>query len=115
MEDFDLGEIRSRRREAAEATMRASTAAEVREMLGKIFEGRATHPWFQACMDFLAEHGSEVVVRGELPDHCTFIFFPKSNKGIWYKFSSTLEGVGMIGPQGLATLAEIAAARKFIA
>jgi hypothetical protein len=112
MENVDLGEIRSQRREMAEQTMRASTVAEVREILGQVFGGRATHPWFQICTDFLAEHGSEVVVRGELPDHCTFIYFPKSNRGIWYRFASSLEGIGMIGPLGLATLAELAAAKN---
>lgn len=114
MEEMDIGEIRAQRREMAEKTMRSATAKEVADTVEQIFANRASHPWAQTCRDFLAEHAGEAAVRGELPDHHAFIYFPKSDKGLWYESSGpgSLEAVGMLHGNGLKTLAEIAAARN---
>lgn len=108
-----MEEIRAHRREMAEKTMRPSSTAEVQSLIDQIFEGRTSHPWFQTCTEFLAEHANEVVIRGDLPDGHAFIFFPKSNKGLWYEATSSLESVGIINGKNLSTLAEIAAAKNF--
>lgn len=108
-----MEEIRAHRREMAERTIRSSSPAEVQGLIDQIFAGRTSHPWFKTCTEFVAEHANELVVRGELPDGHAFIYFPKSNKGLWYKAASTLESVGIISGKNLSTLAEIAAAKTF--
>jgi hypothetical protein len=112
MDNFDMEEIRAHRREMAEKTMRSSSTAEARGLIDQIFDGRTSHPWYQTCVDFLSEHSAEAVLRGELPDHHAFIYFPKSNKGMWYKAEAALEAVGMLHGNGLKTLAEIAASKN---
>jgi len=108
-----MEEIRAHRREMAEKTLRASSIGEARDLIDQIFAGRTSHPWFQTCVDFLDEHEGETVLRGELPEHHAFLYFPKSNKGIWYKAESAIESVGVIHGKNLQTLAEIAAAKTF--
>ncbi len=111
METFDIDEIRAQRREMAEQTIELSTVALVRAEVEKIFAGNNSHPWFQTCMDFLDEHAKESVLCGKLPGNGAFIYFPRASQGIWYRFSTKLEAVGKIGPQGLQALAEIASGK----
>lgn len=111
METFDIDEIRAQRREMAEQTITLSTVALVRAEVEKIFEGNNSHPWFQTCMDFLGGHAADPVLCGKLPENGAFIYFPRANQGMWYRFGSKLEAVGKIGPQGLQALAEIAAGK----
>lgn len=112
METFDIDEIRAQRREMAEQTIELSTVALVRAEVEKIFAGNISHPWFQTCMDFLEEHAAEAVLCGKLPENGAFIYFPKKNQGMWYRFGTKLEAVGKIGPMGLQALSEIAAAKN---
>ncbi len=112
MDQVAFEEIRAQRREMAAQTMRAASSAELQATVAQIFAGRASHPWYQTCMDFLAEHATERALRGELPENHAFIYFPKSNKGLWYKASPEFEAVGVISGPSLTTLGEIAAAKN---
>ena len=111
METFDIDEIRAQRREMAEQTLTLSTIPQVRAEIERIFAGNNSHPWFQTCMDFLEKHSVEPVLCGKLPENGAFIYFPRANQGIWYRFAERLEAVGGIGPQGSQALAEIAASK----
>ncbi|MBE2180428.1 MAG: hypothetical protein IAE97_08150 [Chthoniobacterales bacterium] len=111
METFDIEEIWAQRREMAEQTITLSTVALVRTEVEKIFEGNNSHPWFRTCLDFLDGHATEPVLCGKLPENGAFIYFPRANQGIWYRFGGKLEAVGTIGPQGLQALSEIAASK----
>jgi len=46
-------------------------------------------------------------VRGETSDGIAFVYYPRSNRGIWYERSGKELGVGMLGPTDLNALAEI--------
>jgi hypothetical protein len=62
----------------------------------------------------IEEHSSEPAVRGETSDGYAFVYYPRSNRGIWYENSGHAFAVGLLGPTGLKALSEIVAERGLI-
>jgi hypothetical protein len=113
-DDIDLEEVISLRREYASRSLRTAPLAETQALIHGLFADNPTDPWFEACSGFLNSHSSDVILRGELPDHFAFLYFPKVNKGLWYSVQAGLKAMGPIGPKGLAALAEIAAEKNLV-
>lgn len=108
MEVVDFGDVQRQRKEAAEQTMRAVEAADASTTLDKIFLNNSSHPWAQRTADFVEQHKAETVLSAEMPDGYRVIFYPKAFKGLWYKFGTSLEGVGMLQTPALEKLCAIA-------
>jgi chlorite dismutase len=108
IEVVDFGEVQRQRKEAAEQTMKAVTAVQVAATLQKIFLNNSSHPWAQRSADFVEQHKTDTILSAELPDGYHVIFYPKVEKGLWYKLGARLEGVGMLQPPALEKLCGIA-------
>ena len=108
IEVVDFGAVQQQRKEAAEQTMHIITAAEVAATLEKIFAGNASHPWAQRISEFAEQHKADTILAAELPDGYGVLFYPAAAKGLWYKFGTRLEGVGMLQPSALEKLCAIA-------
>ena len=66
---------------------------------------RRTLPFSQ----FIEEHCSERAVRGETSDGFAFVYYPQSNRGVWYEHTGKAIGVGLLGQTSLKALSEIVA------
>lgn len=108
IEIVDFGEVQRQRKEAAEQTMKTVTAAEVAATLEKIFLNNSSHPWARRSADFVEQHKTDTILLAELPDGYHVIFYPKAEKGLWYKFGAHLEGVGMLQTAALEKLCAVA-------
>ena len=63
-------------------------------------------------MKFIDEHRSERALQGETSDGISFIYYPESNRGIWYQYQDRTVGVGILGEPALQVLSEIAGLGK---
>jgi hypothetical protein len=112
---LDIGELQAERREMAEKTLRVAGNDEIRELVDRLFEGQASHPWFTTCHAFLDENSRSTLLRADLPDHLGVVFCPQASAGLWYKHDGKLAAVGVLGPQGVEALAAIARAKGLAA
>jgi len=113
-DDIDLEEIISLRKECASKSLRVAPLEETRALVHGLFANNLTDPWYEACVGFLDTHPNDMILRGELPEHFAFLYFPKANKGLWYSVQAGLKAMGPIGPKGLAALAKMAAEKNLI-
>lgn len=111
VENVDIGELQAERREMAERTLRVATAEEIRELVNRLFEGQASHPWFATCHAFLDENSRSALLRAELPDHHGVVFCPTASKGLWFTHDGSLAAIGLLGPRGIEALGELARAK----
>jgi hypothetical protein len=56
---------------------------------------------------FIEQHQAEPAVRGETSDGFAFVYYPQSNRGIWYEHTGKALGVGLLGQTSLKQLSEI--------
>jgi len=110
-EDFDIQAVWDHRREAAAESLRSVAPEEIKQLINTIFTDRTTHPWFERFQTFVEGHNGETILRGEVPDGIGFVYYPKSNRGMWFKSGMTLEAVGLVSGRGLTVLGELAAVR----
>ena len=106
-EPIDIEEVFRERKDWAERTIKPISTSETKQLLDAMFENNVTHPWFERFSAFLKTHDGEEILNGELPNKYAFLYVPNANKGIWFKFTSTLEVIGPIGSKGLAILSDI--------
>lgn len=111
---MDIGELQAERREMAEETLRVATADEIRELVNRLFDGQASHPWFGTCHAFLDENSRSTLLRAELPDHHGVVFCPTADKGLWYKHDGSLLAIGLLGPRGIEALGSLARSKGLI-
>ena len=56
----------------------------------------------------MEERHAEPAVRGETSDGFAFVYYPQSNRGMWYEYKrKTLAGLGLLGQTSLKALSEI--------
>jgi len=110
-EEFDIQAVWDHRREAAADSLRSASVEEIKQLINTIFTDRTTHPWFERFQAFVDGHNGETILRGEVPDGIGFVYYPKSNRGMWFKSGMTLEAVGLVSGRGLTVLGELAAVR----
>lgn len=113
-DEFNLEAIISQRKESAAHSLRVISVDEARGLIHEIFADNMLDPWFEMATKFLAMHPNETILRGELPEHAAFLFFPNANKGLWYREHEGIKAMGPIADRGLAMLSEIAMEKNLI-
>lgn len=102
-----FSETLARRKESARHTLRSVSPKELHELMAELFPD-CTHPFAEAFANFIDEHRSESAVRGETSDGVTFVYYPRSDRGMWYKTAgSRVEGVGVLGENSRKALSEL--------
>ena len=94
------------RKESARKTLRQTSSEELRDLVRELFPD-LSHPWAKSFSQFIEEHHAEPAVRGETSDGYAFIYYPRSNRGIWYEYTGKAFAVGLLGPTSLNVLSEI--------
>ena len=98
------------RKEAARRTLREASYDDLRALVSELFpDGR--HPFVETFSRFIEEHRSERAVRGEVPGHIAFVYYPQANRGIWYQHHEDRVNVGLLAEAGLKALSEICGER----
>jgi hypothetical protein len=105
-EPSGFAEKLTRRKESARQTLREASCEELHALVLELFPD-GTHPWTEPVSQFIEEHRSERAVRGETSDGVGFVYYPRSNRGIWYEYTGKALGVGMLGQTGLRILSEL--------
>jgi hypothetical protein len=108
IEPSSFAETWAKRKESARNTLRDVSIEELHALVHELFPD-GTHPFAETISHFVEEHRGERALRGETSDRISFIYYPQSDKGMWYQYTSTLPSVGVLGPIGLKTLKEIVA------
>jgi hypothetical protein len=105
-EPSGFAEMLKQRTVSARKTLRQTSCEELRALVRELFPD-GSHPWAEPMSQFIEEHQAETAVRGETSDGIAFVYYPRSNRGIWYERSGKELGVSMLGPTDLNALAEI--------
>jgi hypothetical protein len=107
-EPSGFAERLAQRKESARRTLRDASTAELQALIVQLFPDH-THPFAHPFSNFIEEHRSESAVQGETSDGISFVYYPRSNRGIWYHIDGTLLSVGLLGTTSLKALSEIVA------
>ena len=110
-EPINFAELLAQRKASAQQTLREISEQKLRALIAKLFPD-GTHPWAESFASFIAEHQSERALQGETLDGIDFVYYPKSNRGIWYQYQNRLVGVGLLGEASLRELSEISGQEK---
>ena len=94
------------RKESARQTLRQTSCEELSALVSELFPDGA-HPWAVSFSQFIEAHRSEPAVRGETSDGFSFVYYPRSQRGIWYEHAGKALGVGLLGQTSLRVLSEI--------
>jgi hypothetical protein len=105
-EPTNFAELLAQRRASAQETLREVSNEELRALIAKLFPD-GTHPWSESFTNFIDEHQSERALQGETSDGISFVYYQKTNRGIWYQYQNSLRGVGLLGETSLRVLSEI--------
>ena len=100
-------EIISARQESAAKSVRSATAEELRKLLDEIFSADPSHPWHKSFTQFVEDHKDETAYRGETSDGYSFVFYPRTSRGMWYRFDTRLSGVGIISEKTINFLTQL--------
>ena len=95
------------RKESARRTLRTASSEELRALVGELFADMV-HPFYEPFSKFIEEHRSETAVRGETSDGIAFVYYPRSNRGMWSTHAGKRLSVG------LKALSEITAEAGFL-
>jgi carboxylesterase type B len=96
------------RKESARRTLRAASTEDLRALVGELFSD-TVHPFYEPFSNFIEEHRSETAVRGETSDGIAFVYYPRSNQGMWYMYTGQRLSVGLLGTNSLKALYELTA------
>ena len=108
-EPSGFGDRLAQRKESAQRTLRDASSEELQALVLQLFPD-GTHPFAEPITKFIQEHHAEKAVRGETSDGVGFVYYPRTNRGIWFKFENEFVSVGLLGTTSLKALAEITAA-----
>lgn len=100
-------EIVSARQESAAKSVRSATPEELRKLLDEIFSADPSHPWHKSFTQFVEDHKDETAYRGETSDGYSFVFYPRTSRGMWYRFDTRLSGVGTISEKTMNFLTQL--------
>ena len=113
VEPETFSETLHRREAAARKTLRKASVEELQRLVVELFPD-TEHPWFASFSQFIEEHRSEPAYRGETSDGYAFVYYPRSNRGIWYENEGKTFAVGLLGPSSLKALSEIIAESGYV-
>ena len=101
------------RKDSARQTLRGASKEELHALIGELFPPDTVHPFYEPFSRFIEEHHSETAVRGETSDGIAFVYYPRTNRGMWYTHSGKRLSVGLLGTNGLKALSELSAEAGF--
>jgi hypothetical protein len=102
-----FSETLARRKESARNTLRSASSKELHALMAELFAD-GTSPFAEAFANFIDEHRSESAVRGETSDGVGFVYYPRADRGMWYKYDrGALLGVGVISENSRKALSEL--------
>ncbi|MBV9999580.1 MAG: hypothetical protein JO015_10760 [Verrucomicrobia bacterium] len=108
-EPTDSAELLARRKDSARHTLRTVFPDELHALVRELFPDEMS-PFAGAFSDFIDEHRSETAVRGETSDGIAFVYYPRSNRGMWcLRAGDTVQGVGLLGENDLKAVSELCA------
>ena len=70
------------RKESARHTLRVASKEELHALIAELFAD-SVHPFYEPFSRFIEEHHSETAVRGETSDGIAFVYYPRTNRGMW--------------------------------
>ena len=105
-EPINFADILEKRKESARDTIHEASAGEIHKLVTELYPD-GNHPFVEIFSKFIEEHRSERIFRGQTSDGIGFVYYPKSNAGIWYQYVGKVASVGRLGPNALKVLAEI--------
>jgi hypothetical protein len=106
-EPINSAELLARRKASARHTLRTASPEELHALVKEVFPD-GTSPFAELFSNFIDEHRSETAVRGETSGGVGFVYYPRSDRGTWYKYGrGTLLGVGMISENSRKVLSEL--------
>ncbi|MGA8480493.1 MAG: hypothetical protein WB696_21230 [Chthoniobacterales bacterium] len=100
------------RKESARRTLRVASKEELHALIAELFAD-TVHPFYEPFSQFIEEHRSETAVRGETSDGIAFVYYPRSNRGMWYMHTGKRLSVGQLGTNSLKALSELSAEAGF--
>jgi hypothetical protein len=100
------------RKESARSTLRQASREELQALISDLFS-ETVHPFHEPFSQFVEEHRSETAVRGETSDGICFVYYPRSNRGMWYTYTGKRLSVGLLGTNSLKALSELSAEAGF--
>jgi|SRR5215469_1925281 len=103
----DFAETVVQRKEAARKTLRPTSNEELHALSRELFPD-GTHPWAATFSQFIEEHKAEPALRGETFERIAFVYYPRSNRGIWYRKIGDAYAVGLLDENELKILSEVA-------
>ena len=106
-EPENSAELLARRKESARHTLQTVSPEELHALVKELFPD-GTSPFAGAFWDFIDEHRSETAVRGETSDGIAFVYYPRSNRGMWcLRDGGAVQGVGLLGENDLKAVSEL--------
>ena len=103
---FSFAEKLIQRKEAARKTLRPTSNEELHTLGHELFPD-GSHPWAATFSQFVEEHKAEPAFRGETFEGIGFVYYPRSNRGVWYEKIGEAYAVGLLDENELKLLAEI--------
>ncbi len=107
MSEPSFEETLAARRDSSAQTVHEVSAAELQALLEKLFFDEPDHPWAMPFTEFVREHSDDKVYAGETSDGFSFVFYPSSLRGFWYRYDGRLVAIGRLSDQSLNYLAGI--------
>ena len=108
MEDYDLAH--EHQRQAALQTMRPADPDNVEILLKELFGGGTSQwtGWDEQFVAFVERHRTGALFYGSIGDGWHFVFAAGSGEGFWIRASKTMTGKGLLRPESVAALTEVA-------
>ena len=106
LESPHFAEKLSRRKEGALQTLRPKSTEELHALSHELFPD-GTHPWAATFSQFVEEHKTEPAFRGEASEGIVFVYYPRSNRGIWRERIGEVYAVGLLNGTALKMLSEV--------
>ena len=94
------------RKESARRTLRPTSREELEALSHELFPD-GTHPWAATFSQFVEEHKTESVFRGEASKGIAFVYYPHSTRGIWYERIGEAYAVGLLDKTDLKMFSEV--------
>lgn len=108
MQDYDL--TLEHQRQAALQTMRVADPDNVEILLKELFGAGSSQwtGWDEQFVTFVEKNRAGTLLYGGIGDDWHFLFAPGTGEGFWIRASKTMTGKGLLRPESVAALTEIA-------
>ena len=108
----DLDEELMQWKETARQTLRNTSSEELQSLVDELFPNPAD-PWAEKFRELIAEHEADRAVRGKTTVQMEFVYYPRSNRGVWFQRLTETYAVGLLDDITLKILSEIVTEHGF--